>query len=155
MENQILDSGLSKSESLVLNSTAKDYLFQTAKWAKFLAIFGIIFSFLIMVLGFFMPKIFSMSAATSDAAPMPPFMNGVLVVLYIVIGLIMLYPSVRLLQFSKSAKLAVDMNDSVAIEESLKRLRSVFRFYGILTIMVLSLYALAFLMVIFGGSAFK
>ena len=101
-----------------------------------------------------MPKIFSMSAASSGAV-MPPFMNGVLIVLYIVLGLNMLYPSGRLFQFSKSAKYAVEMNDSVAVEESFKRLRSVFRFYGILTIIVLTLYALAFLMVIFGGSAFR
>lgn len=154
MENQILDSGLSQSESLALNSTAKDYLFQTAKWAKFLAIFGIIFAFLIIVLGFFMPKIFSMSAASSGAV-MPPFMNGVLVVLYIILGLVMLYPSVRLFQFSKSAKFAVDMNDTFAIEECFKRLRSVFRFYGILTIIALTLYGFAFLMIIFGGSAFR
>lgn len=166
MENQeILDSGLSSRSELSLNSAAIDYLRQTAKWGKFLSIAGLVFSGLIIIIGLafgtFLSTIMAMSpnAGLAQEAGLgtSKMMTAGIGIFYAVMGLIMAYPPLRLLQFSKQAKIAVDTNDGNAIENALKRLRSVFRFYGIFTIIMLSFYGLALVIVLLVGglAAFK
>lgn len=166
MENQeILDSGLSARSELSLNSAAIDYLRQTAKWGKFLSIVGLVFSGLIIVLGLafgtFLSAIMAMSPNANMASEAglgaSKMVTAGVGIFYSIMGLIMAYPPLRLLQFSKQAKIAVDTNDGNAIENALKRLRSVFRFYGIFTIIILSFYALALVIVLLVGglAAFK
>ena len=161
MENQeILDTGLTSGNELNLNSSSRDYLKQTAKWGKFLAIISIIFSILIVLIGLFFGKFMSamtgmQSAATGQA--MPDLYSGsvgiIMAVYYSVIGLIMLYPGIRLLQFSKSTNAALESNDSQALESGFKRLRSVFRFYGIMAIISLVFMVLGVLAMLVGLSA--
>jgi hypothetical protein len=66
-------------------------------------------------------------------------------VFYGIIGLIMMYPGIRLLQFSSKTKQALETNNAESISEAFRRLRSVFRFYGIIVIIYLALIALMFL----------
>jgi len=156
MENQeILDSGLTHREELELNSAARDYLLQTTKWAKFLAIVGLIFSAFIILMGLTAGTLFgSLFALAGQTSGMQNNFTGsmgiMFTVIYGIMGLIMMYPCIRLLQFSNKGKLALDTNDSLAIEDSFRRLRSVFRFYGILTIIYLSFIALGLLMALVG-----
>ncbi len=155
MENQeILDSDLAAKNELSLNSGAKDFLYQTAKWAKLLAITSIIFSILIIIMGLFFGTI--MGAINNlGGQTMPNMYAGTLgifmAVFYGVLGLIMMYPGIRLLQFSDKAKFALNTNSSETIEEAFKRLRSVFRFYGIIVIIYLVLIALMFVSVGIGA----
>jgi hypothetical protein len=72
-------------------------------------------------------------------------------VFYGIIGLVMMYPGIRLLQFSSKTKQALEMNNAEAISEAFRRLRSVFRFYGIIVIIYLALFALMFLSVGIGA----
>lgn len=74
-------------------------------------------------------------------------------VYYAVIGLIMLYPGVRMLQFSNNINAALSSNDTLALESGLKRLRSVFRFYGILAIISLVFMVFGVLAMLVGLSA--
>ncbi len=145
MENEnVLDSGISMSDNLVLTGPAKDYLRQTGGWAKFLAILGFIYCGFIILAAFFVGSIFSKIPASSfaGAGAMPSAIGGIATVVYLVIGLIFLYPNVRMFQFAVKAKAAIDYNDSAEMELSMKRLRSNFRFWGIFFIIILSLYAL-------------
>lgn len=162
MENhEILDSGFASSAELSLSSAAKDYLLQTAKWAKFLAIISILFAVLIIVFGlafstimnFFMK--FSPAAGMNSGAAYPQTASVAIAVIYGLLGLVMLYPGVRLFQFAIQSKNAIDSNDNLGIEIGLKRLRSVFRFYGIFTIIMLAVYALAILGMLVGLSSLK
>jgi hypothetical protein len=155
MENlDVLDSDLASSNELGLNASAKDFLRQTGKWAKLLAITSIIFSLIIIIIGLFFGTI--MGAISSlGGQSMPNMYAGSLgvfmAVFYGVIGLVMMYPGIRLLQFSSKTKQALEMNNAEAISEAFRRLRSVFRFYGIIVIIYLALFALMFLSVGIGA----
>lgn len=161
MENQeILDSGLASGSDLQLNSSSKDFLKQTAKWAKFLAIISIVFSAIIVIIGLFFGKFMSAMSGMQAAATgqtMPNLYSGsvgiFMAVYYAVIGLIMLYPGVRMLQFSNNINAALSSNDTLALESGLKRLRSVFRFYGILAIISLVFMVFGVLAMLVGLSA--
>lgn len=155
MENlDVLDSDLASSNELGLNAAAKDFLRQTGKWAKLLAITSIIFSLIIIIIGLFFGTI--MGAISSlGGQNMPNMYAGSLgvfmAVFYGIIGLVMMYPGIRLLQFSSKTKQALEMNNAEAISEAFRRLRSVFRFYGIIVIIYLALFALMFLSVGIGA----
>jgi len=147
MENQLLDNDFASGKELSLNSSAKEYLRQTAKWAKLLAITSIIFSVIIIIVGLFFGTIMGL-VNSFGGQNMPNMYAGSLgifmAVFYGVIGLIMMYPGIRLLQFCSRTKHALNMNNTEAIEEAFKRLRSVFRFYGIIVIIYLVLIILMF-----------
>ncbi len=162
--HEILDSGLSSGSVLSLNSSAIEYLRQMSKWGKFLAIVGLLFSGLIILIGLafgtIMSKLMALSPGVSAMSGSAGFAGGMgfgVGLVYAVMGLVIAYPPVRLLQFSSQAKIAVNNNDSIAVENALKRLRSIFRFYGIFTIIILSFYALALIIVLLVGglSAFR
>jgi len=149
MENQeILDSGLTNRSELTLNADAKDFLRQTGKWAKLLAITSIIFSAMIIVVGLFFGTIMGTLSSFSGQSMSNMYAGGFgvfMAVFYGIIGLVMMYPGIRLLQFSSKTKQALELNDIESISEAFKRLRSVFRFYGIIVIIYLALIALMFL----------
>ncbi len=135
MEDQLLDEGLSTNGTLELSMAAKDYLLQASKWTKFLAILGFIFSGFIIVFGLAFGTILS---ALSSFSSMASGISSVVGIVYAIIGGILFYPSLRLFQFSKQARVAVDSSNDYALEDALKRIRSFFRFYGILMIIYLS-----------------
>ena len=160
--DELLDSGISADANLSLNAAAKDFLKQTATWAKLLAIASIIFSVVILVFGtcYVYMNNFAKAAegaeAYQDAAGAAGykigyyFGSGLGLVLMV---LLLLYPAIRMLQFSKSARTALQKNDTAAIEMSIKRLRSIFRFYGILTIITVVFYLLAIVIVLIQSRA--
>jgi hypothetical protein len=86
MENQeILDSGLASGSDLQLNSSSKDFLRQTAKWAKFLAIISIVFSAIIVIIGLFFGKFMSAMSGMQAAATgqtMPNLYSGSVGIFY-------------------------------------------------------------------------
>lgn len=149
MENQeLLDSDLANKSELTLNFNAKDFLRQTGKWAKLLAITSLIFSAIIIIIGLFFGTIMGAISSLGGQA-MPNMYAGsigiFMAIFYGIIGLVMMYPGIRLLQFSSKTKQALELNDEEAITEAFRRLRSVFRFYGIIVIIYLAFVALMFL----------
>lgn len=153
MENQeLLDNNLNLTNELSLTSSAKDFLLQTAKWAKFLSIIGFVFIGLIVIAALFIGTFMGKLNTVADTG-MGSGQSIFLTIYFIVIGLITIYPVLRLFQFSQKAKLAVETNNTLALEESFKRIRSVFRFYGIMMIIVLSIYAIAIIFALVVGSS--
>lgn len=161
MENQeILDAGMNNSSSLYLNAASRDYLKQTAKWGKLLAVISIIFSILIILIGLFFGKFMNAMTGMQEAAGaqnMPDIYSGslgiIMAIYYAVIGLVMLYPGIRLLQFSRHTKDALDGNDNAALESGFKSLRSIFRFYGIIAIISIVFAVLGVLAMLVAFSA--
>jgi len=77
--------------------------------------------------------------------------SGFLGVFIIIMSLIMFFPALYLWNFSSKMRKALNNNDQPLLTESLKNLKSFFKFYGILLIVVLSFYALALVAGIIGA----
>ncbi|MDP5172026.1 MAG: hypothetical protein NWR72_17385 [Bacteroidia bacterium] len=126
--------------SLPISKNAKDFLEQAAYWARFLAIVGFIGLGLAVVAALFL--LFGSS-----------YMGGMGVgmgLLYLVFIGIYAIPTYYLFQFAKFGKDSVDLGDSESFEESLRFLKATFRFFGIMTIIILSLYGLILVVGLFG-----
>ncbi len=152
-----MDAMESFENSLKITNDGEYFLQQTAKWAKFLAITGFIFSILFIILGLFLGTFLSsmMSMANPSAASSmySGSMGTFITIFYVFIGLFYMIPCYYLIKFANQTKLALSTNDSNMLSSALGNHKSVYKFFGIFMIVMLSIYALIFIVSIFAGGA--
>jgi len=129
---------------LTINQEINAYLVETAKWGKFLAIMGYIGMGLMVLLAVFVMVI---GSALSEMADLP-FPTGAFGLIYILIAVLYYFPVSYLHKFSDQTKQAVLMNDQGNLNSGFANLKSLFKFMGILMIVVLSIYALVLVIAI-------
>lgn len=135
------------SNELSLNAVSQNALFTTAKWGKFLAIVGFIFCALMVIAGFYMSSIMSYSGYASRSVYInPAFFTAI----YIVLAIILFFPCLYLLKFSNKMQEAIKTTNQESLDASLMSLKAVFKFYGIVAIVILCFYALAFIFAVIG-----
>ncbi|MBS2097502.1 DUF5362 family protein [Carboxylicivirga linearis] len=139
MENN--DTNEQTDISLVLNSDEiKSHLLEAAKWGKFLSIMGYIgigFIVLAGIVGTIGLSIAGGAAMGATGVPM-----GFLGVIYLVIALIYYFPVSYLYKFSTQMKQAILTGNTFTLTSGFGNLKSLFKFMGVFTIVMLSLYAL-------------
>ena len=122
-----------------LNEDSISHLRETAKWANFLAILGIIVLSLMVLGGIFMTLI---------ATAVLPIGGIFMFFIYLVFAAVYAVPIYYLYKFAQTTKYALNSLNSFQLAEALGYLKSTFKFMGILAIAMLCLYALIFM---FGG----
>ncbi|WP_428329175.1 hypothetical protein [Mucilaginibacter sp.] len=146
-----LDVQPSAEPGIVLTFEAQTYLRESGKWATFLGILGFIFCGLILIGALFAGAIFSKLAAISPnpSAVMLQGMGGFISVFYILLDLVYFFFALYLYQFGIKIKQGIVFADQFHLTAALGKLKSFFKYWGILTIIILSLYAL--ILVVFFG----
>lgn len=135
------------SNDLTLNAVGQDALLSAAKWGKFLAIVGFIFCALMVVVGLYLSSLGSVYGSYA-------YINPVFIaVFYIVFAIILVFPCLYLLKFSNKMQEAIRTTSQESLDTSLINLKAMFKFYGIITIVVLGIYALAIIFIIIGTVA--
>ena len=138
---------LTELEQLTVNSRSKSFLKETAKWAKFLSIIGFIGIGIIVVFSFFAGTIFENLPNTQ---PMPIDLGMTLTITYLILAVIYFFPIYYLFQFSNKMKAALLTKNDETLSDAFEVLKSHYKFVGVLTIIMLSLYALVFLFAMLG-----
>jgi len=136
-----------------IDTASRSHLAEAAKWAKFLAIVGFVVCGLIVVIGIFAGSFLSMmSGVYADeyrgSSALTRGMGAFMAVLYIGMAILFFFPYLFLFRFANHMKAALNTNDQHTLNSSFQNLKIMFRYVGILTIVLLSFYALAILMVI-------
>jgi hypothetical protein len=130
------------------------HLSEAARWGRFLAIVGFIFCGLIIIIG--LVALASVGSLEREFGGRGSgFGSGLgagLFVVYILIAVIYFFPCLFLLRFSNAMKIAIAANDQVQLTESFKNLKVMFRYVGILTIIILCFYALALIVGVLGAA---
>ncbi|KYP15029.1 DUF5362 family protein [Flavihumibacter sp. CACIAM 22H1] len=130
---------------LQVDGISSSYLAETAKWAKFLSIIGFIVCGILVLAGIFMGSI--LSDLSSMGGNPGVFAGGgsiFISILYVAMSALYFFPCLYLYRFAVAMKTALQANDALQLQTSFKNLKSSFRFVGILTIILLSLYVLIF-----------
>lgn len=136
---------------LQIDPVSNGFLAETAKWAKFLSIVGFVSCGLLAIGGLAVVTIFgSMSQSMGAGSGMGAGFGAGLSLIYIAIAVLYFLPCLYLYRFATAMQAALGVHDGVKLQESFKNLKSCFKFLGILTLVVLAIYALGFL---FGGMA--
>ncbi len=119
------------------------YLTESARWGKFLAIMGFILCGLMGLLAFFIPVVFTqIPPYNSMSSSMSSGVKVGMTIVYLFLALMMFFPCFYLYKFSVKMQSAVKAVSQENFDESLMNLKSMFKFYGVFTIIILSVYAL-------------
>ena len=122
-----------------------NYLGETARWAKFIAIIGFIFCALMVMIALFAGTIFASMFAAMGAGAGPVIGSTVFTVVYLVFAALWFFPCLYLYRFASQMQSAIHNNEQNKIQTSFRNLKAYFRFLGILFIIILSFYALGFI----------
>lgn len=138
---------------LTVTEDIRSFIYESSKWTKFLSIVGFVFTGLMIVLslsvGAIMSSMNNMVGAQNN--PYAALGSGFLTVLLLISAAIYFYPSFILFKFSTAAKQAVLYGDQESLSIAMGKMKSFFKFWGILLIVLLGFYALAILSAIVAG----
>lgn len=146
--------------NLVIDEEGKAQLLETARWTMFLSIIGFVILALLILAGIFFGIVLSAAsgmAGINGMMGMPAGAGGAVIVFYLLMALFYFFPTYFLYKFSALIKPAILSNNQEQFNLALSYQRRMFKFFGILMIIVLGLYALMFIFMILGaviGSAF-
>ena len=147
MENNL---HVENGENLVIDWRSKEFLKETAKRTKFLAILGFV-GIGLMVLGSLV-MLFAPSSLMSNGDF--PFGGKIfMMLLYLAFAVLYYFPISYLYQFSENTKKAIENNDNNAIRDAFEFLKSHYKFMGILTIILLAFYAIIIFIGLIGAGA--
>ena len=138
--------------SLIIDTENSHYLYETARWGKFLSVVGFVFCGLLVLTGLFSKVLFA-EAFQQAGAEIGAMASVVATFIYIIIAVIYFFPCFYLYKFSKRMKIALQANDSASLHQSFSSLKSCFKFLGVFTIIVLSVYGIAIILALIAAAA--
>ena len=145
-----MEQNQNSSSGLGIDQSTFEHLTEAARWARFLAIAGFVFCGLIALFGMFANTFFSLmtsrlSNELTNANELYGGMGVFMAVLYIGMALLYFFPCLYLFRFANYMKVAAATSKQENLDKSFQNLKIMFRFVGILTIIVLCLYLLLFI----------
>jgi hypothetical protein len=110
--------------SLHIDPVTKVHLSETARWGRFLAIIGLVFLVLmiVVIIGAFM----FMGTQVPETQMFPGF-GVAMAIYYVIIAAIWFIPLLYLLRFSGAMRVALNGNDQQALNTSFLNLKSCFK----------------------------
>jgi hypothetical protein len=118
-------------DKLKVSQSVKEHLLTSAKWARFLAIVGFIFTGLTAIGSLFM-------VVTAISTGFGPLIG--MSFLYIGLTVAMIFPALYMIRFAGSITKGLNSNKQSEFEYGVQNLKSFYKFSGIFTIVFLSLY---------------
>lgn len=119
------------SDQLKINNSIKENLITAAKWARFLAIIGFVFTGFMGIVSLFL-----LVTAMASGIGMLMFMA----VVYIGLTAVMIFPALYLIRFAGSTEKGLNSNKQGEFDYGIQNLKSLFKFTGIYTIVIIALY---------------
>ncbi|PWS26686.1 hypothetical protein DHW03_17880 [Pedobacter yonginense] len=146
-----LEQDVPQEVKLVVTEEMRSYIYEITKWSKFLSIIGFILSAL-LILGSLSigAAVNANPAMLNQLGPLASIGGIGLTIMYFVIALIYFYPSLLLFRFSNKGKHAVLYGEQESLNEAMLNMKSLFKFWGIMTIAIIFLY---FLMIFIVGAS--
>jgi uncharacterized membrane protein (UPF0182 family) len=143
--------------SLSIEPVTKAHLTEASKWAKFLAIVGMIFLGFIVIAGLVLATTFSSMNQFSTPGYSSPFsvFGPSIAIVYIIFAVIGFFPLLFLLRFANKTKMALAGNDQDALNMAFQNLKAYLRYIGILIIIWLALFVIGMLFTVIGAAAFS
>ena len=142
--------------SLNIDPVTKTHLNVTARWARFLAILGMIVLALGLIVALMGATLFTTFFGVPTTSTDPGTDNILtaarvtMVISALVVSAIVFFPLLFLLRFANSMRRAIAGNDQKGLNTAFEHLKSHFRYLGIVAIIFLVLYGFIIAMGIMG-----
>lgn len=135
-----LDQNMSGNH-LQIGDEAKQNLLTAAKWANFLAILGFIGLGFMLIAGLIM-----FAFIPSQAYGLSPILRY-MPLMYLLFALLYFFPTMYMYKFASNMKIAVLSMNQNNSDDAIGYLKSFFKFIGVATIIVISLYILSAILI--------
>lgn len=149
MENEMTHAGIEVETKLSITTEGGEYLKVASSWATFLAILGFIGTGFIVLASFFMMVMSPFIGSLSKFGGTFGFPMILLGVVYLLIGVVYFFPAYYLYNFANKIKIALINNNQEMLDQSLKNLKKMFKYIGIMSIVLISLYLIMIPVMIF------
>ena len=139
-----------------IDPVTKTHLNETARWARFLAILGMIVLVLGLVVAMMGATVFTRFFGFSTGLDDEASGGGLgavrigMVVGTLILSAIIFFPLLFLLRFANGMRRAIAANDQNRLNESFQNLKVYFRYLGILAIIFLVLYGVIIAIAVMG-----
>ncbi|MXV16402.1 DUF5362 family protein [Hufsiella ginkgonis] len=127
------------------------YVYEAAKWARVLAIFGFLVSVIMILSSLASGQAFEVMSKSNPALSQVISGPQVLGFFYLLMAFMCLIPSVHLFLFAKNAKEGINFSTEEQLNTAFSKLKSYFKFCGILVIVIVALNILSAFLSAFGG----
>lgn len=126
-----------------ISELALEMLRQTRPWVIFLGVLCFIGSALMLLVGVGV-AIMGLVAASATSSPATAFLGFI----YIPLGLVYIYPGLKLVKYGSAIGRLVETRASFDLEDALTQQKSMWKFSGISAIVMIVLYILMFVIMI-------
>lgn len=135
---------------LVVSEEMRSYIYDIARWAKFLSIVGFVVSALLILISLSIGALLASNPAIAQQlGPLAAGGSTVLTIIYLIMALLFLYPSLLMSKFAKKSKQGVLFGDQESLNNALFSLKSLFKYWGIVALVMIVGY---FILNIVAGS---
>jgi hypothetical protein len=145
MEENDQQEELGQDEQLVITEDIRSYIYESARWTKFLAVVGFVLSAFTVIGAFGAGAFLDQMATLQPGNPLLQLGPGFITVLFLAVALLYFYPSLLLFSYSSAAKAAVLYANQEGLNIAMSKLKAFFKFWGILMMVLISFYVVLIL----------
>lgn len=154
MENQEQFEDLENQlhPQLIVTEDMRSYFYDMAKWANFLGIVGIVISSFLFLGALTVGPTINANPEMGKMLGQLGAMGGTTIaIVFFIYGMLIFSPSLLLLRYAAKAKQGVLYGEQASLNEATSRLKSLFKYFGVLVIVFIAFYLITLFSVVFGG----
>lgn len=137
---------------LVVTEEMRSYFYDMSKWARFLSVVGFVISAFLTLGSFGIgAAVTANPGMLNQLGPLASIGATGITIFYLLLALLFFYPSLLLLRFSAKGKQGVLFGDQENLNDAIAHVKSLFKFWGVITIVLIASYFLLLLAVLAGG----
>jgi Na+/proline symporter len=155
MEETENTEGTGEVTEMLLTFEAEGYLRETGKWANFLGMAGFMFSILTIISAFSVGPLVSQMQQTYHTAVEKQALSNGFTFMFILFGILIFLPSCLLFHVVAGFKNGFNYADQPSLNLAFQKLKSYFKFFGILVISFIAFYAISIIAALAGGGAVR
>jgi hypothetical protein len=147
-----MQSPITQLEQLVVSSKSKSFLREISKWTFFFSILGFISIAFIVIGAILVATVYAPMLNMVAQQQGLPALGLPIAITYVISALLYFMPVWYLFKSSRKMKLALATKNDHVLADAFENLKSHFKFLGVLTIIVISLYVLLVVFSLVAGS---
>ena len=133
-----------QNENLKIDEASKSFFLEMAKWTKFLSILGFISLGIMVLVAFSIRSLMSNLPNMGGMSTFSTALSGFVTFIYVAIAIVYYFPIKYLYDFSTKVKKALEQTNQQLFNEAIAKLKSHYKFVGIVTVIIFSMYVLIF-----------
>lgn len=138
MEEQFEDH---QPPQLLVTEDMRSYFYDMAKWANFLGIVGCIFAVIMFMAALTLgPAMNANPEMAKMLGQLGSMDSSAISIVFLFYGLLIFYPSFLMIRYASKAKSGVLYGEQQSLNEAVAKLKSLFKYYGILAIVFIAMY---------------